>query len=583
MFQEILDNSQIEYIYTDGMYKATFIIIGYPHELNFLELILPTTLKYTNSMIIKKQDIHKVLRELSYNLSSVKANYKELSKNRIDYNKTTKYNEDMINLRKDIQINLENIYKTYNIVCISSVSKEELNTNIKIIREKLYSKNFKSIKLNFRHLQGYLSTLSTDYLDKNLEHYNKLLTSSNLVSLFPFVTKNIIDKNGILIGKTISNQIVLLDVFDNKYLNSNMCIFGSSGTGKSFFTKILILRNYINDINGYIFDIEGEYSNITLKCNGTVFNLNSLVQKLNILEFNNNEIFNNFLLNKCNKITKYLYYLETNLENKEYILNNNNIFVELFKKVYNKFNITEDIQSLYENDKNYIESKFKTNDKFPVLDDVIKYLEDNKKKIKFNKEEYNKIIDILINIKSKYPIFNGHTNININSEMVSFNYKQLDKSKIPNVSKVIFDIIEEKIMLKKNKNLIYIDEFWKFILYDKELADNILQYFKTIRKNNAGLVVITQDICDIFSNNELGKTIINNSCFTALFKMEYSEREEINKSGMGFNHITDMLQTLKKGNCILKVNSNIVKLDIIASDTEKDILKEKTNDNNSNR
>lgn len=228
MYPECIDTRNIEYIYIDGVYIASLIIVEYPKKLEFLNEILPETIKYVNTVILKKEDIHKILRELSYNLSSSKASYKDMSENRLDYDNTEKYNNDMLNLRKDIQINLEEIYKAYNIITIKALSKEELATNINVIREKLYSKNFKTIKLNFRHLQGYLSTLSTDYIDNDLKNYNKLFTTSNLVSMFPFVTKNIIDKSGILVGKTLNNQVILLDIFNNKYINSNMCIFGSS-------------------------------------------------------------------------------------------------------------------------------------------------------------------------------------------------------------------------------------------------------------------------------------------------------------------------------------------------------------------
>ena len=228
MFPELVDTRNIEYVYVDGIYIGSLIIIGYPKTLELLNEILPEMIKYINTIVLKKEDVNKILRELSYNLSSSKANYKDMSQNRLDYDNTEKYNNDMLNLRKDIQINLEEIYKVYNIVTIRALSKEELSTNINIIREKLYSKNFKTIKLNFRHLQGYLSTLPTDYIDNDLKNYSKLLTTSNLVSMFPFVTKNIIDKNGILIGKTSNSQVVLLDMFSDKYINSNMCIFGSS-------------------------------------------------------------------------------------------------------------------------------------------------------------------------------------------------------------------------------------------------------------------------------------------------------------------------------------------------------------------
>ena len=63
---------------------------------------------------------------------------------------------------------------------------------------------------------------------------------------YPFITSTIYDEKGILYGTDInSNSLIIIDKFDReKYKNSNTCIFGSSGSGKSYFTKIQILRNY---------------------------------------------------------------------------------------------------------------------------------------------------------------------------------------------------------------------------------------------------------------------------------------------------------------------------------------------------
>ena len=62
----------------------------------------------------------------------------------------------------------------------------------------------------------------------------------------PSFYEPIYDEKGILYGTDINNNsIIIIDKFDReKYKNSNTCIFGSSGSGKSYFTKIQILRNY---------------------------------------------------------------------------------------------------------------------------------------------------------------------------------------------------------------------------------------------------------------------------------------------------------------------------------------------------
>ena len=52
-----------------------------------------------------------------------------------------------------------------------------------------------------------------------------------------------------------------------------MCIFGTSGAGKSFYTKLLILRNSLLDIEQYIIDPEREYNKLAQKLNGTIIKI----------------------------------------------------------------------------------------------------------------------------------------------------------------------------------------------------------------------------------------------------------------------------------------------------------------------
>lgn len=235
MFPNYINTNEFEYLKVNEKYIASSVIVKYPKRLIYLNDIIPDNIRYINVIIIKKKDTYKTLKEISYNLSSSKASIKDIGYSRIDYDVIDKYNNDMLNLRKDIQINLEEVYDVYNIISISSDSKVKLLNEQKSLKAKLYSKDFSIINLNFRQLEGYISSVFTNYLDSSLNNYHKLLTSSNLVSMFPFVTKNIIDENGILLGKSSFSEIVILDMFKDIYLNSNMCIFGSSRNRKVFF------------------------------------------------------------------------------------------------------------------------------------------------------------------------------------------------------------------------------------------------------------------------------------------------------------------------------------------------------------
>ena len=60
--------------------------------------------------------------------------------------------------------------------------------------------------------------------------------------------------------------MVFIDRYNTqKYKNANICIFGTSGAGKSFYTKLLILRYKLLGIKQYIIDPDRGATSCTLK------------------------------------------------------------------------------------------------------------------------------------------------------------------------------------------------------------------------------------------------------------------------------------------------------------------------------
>ena len=136
---------------------------------------------------------------------------------------------------------------------------------------------------NFRHLSYYLDNIPLNYNNTEQKIY---MTTDSLSNIFPFYIQNIIDENGTIVGKTDNNNLCIVDIFSNKYENSNICIFGCSGSGKSFFTKLYIIRNYFLGIKQIVLDVEDEYSFLN-----SIFNNTDKIKIINMKEIikNSNE------------------------------------------------------------------------------------------------------------------------------------------------------------------------------------------------------------------------------------------------------------------------------------------------------
>lgn len=572
IYPSYIDNTDFRCVEIDGKFIASLILYEFPKFNMFLSVIesIPKDLEYTMSIYIQKQDTYKILKELMQFISTSKSEIKTAKSSQIDFDLITRSNDDANALRKEIQINNQEIFYTNFILTFYSDSKDKLFKILKRFQSKLYSKQLYSKIANFRHLDEYILSLPLNrkeniFLKQNYKNF----TTNALSNIFPFYTKTIFDQNGIIFGKIASeNSVCSIDMFKSNYLNSNMCILGSSGAGKSFFAKLLIMREYIAGKKEYIFDVEGEYSYMVNKLGGEVFSFN--YNHINILEITESEI-NMYKENVYNaKVSKVI-----KLISKLFKIEDKLILEDIYQginKAYEDFNINSNLSSLYITDekKVYLKKKLRVSEDYPTLLNVIQNL-----KLKKAKE-------VLLNHKNKFEYLFGITDVDLNNNLISFDIGKVNINNEKIFLKYLLEDIVEKLKSNKEINtdntntMIYIDEVWKYVINNDEsdMFNYIFELFKTIRKLNASIVIITQDISDIFSkeNENYGKSILNNCFFKVIFRLDFSDIEILsNISGIN-SQMLENVNTLDKGQAQFIFNNNILKLLVEANEYEKELI-----------
>lgn len=573
IYPSYVDSSNFKYIKIDDKYVASLVIYDYPYSIEFGQIIdsIDKTYLFDLSMYISKLDTIKVLKNISYNISNSKAEIKTTDESRIDADILNKQESDLKNLRRDIQINNEEVFKFNLVITFYAYEEKELFKILKEFQSKLFSKQIYSNITNFRNLDFYLLSLPlNNYSNKLIDKTYKNITTSALCNIFPFYTRSVFDKNGVIFGYTKKeNKISIIDIFDTKYLNSNITIFGSSGSGKSYFTKLLLLRNFLKNKVQYIFDIEGEYVNLAKKLNIPVISFsNNLNNHLNIFDIYESDIDINkeSVLNlKIEEIISFF--------TKAGSFENNEItsLKEYIKKLYKTKNITEDISSLYveENEgKVYLNKQVKFGKMFPNMYELVNLIKEESLKEKIAK------------ISSEYKMFADYSDFNFFETCIfdTSNLTDIDNKKLYIASYYILNILLK--YLKNNtyqKNvIIYIDEIWKYIINNKitDIAGIVTSLYKSIRKNKASIVTITQDISDFFElyGGSYGKNILNNSEFKIFFKLEYSDTEILSKLNIMNSDNLLEISRLEKANMLLGFCNNIAVLKIKASEYEKYLI-----------
>ena len=382
-----LKNSK--YIEIDNLFYAGLMVVNYYREQNdlLLKSLIEANINMNISIFYEKQDQYKTIKDLTYHIGNVGVDIKENNTNREDIDIAIYTYNDAKYIRKEMQVNNEDLYFLYIYINIFADNTKDLEYYLNKIEGIIQSKGMLTRRANFREEQIFLSC--TPICENNIDIKNSakrnVLTSS-LISTYPFISSSIFDEKGLFIGKNIyNNSLIFVDRYNTeKYKNANMCIFGTSGAGKSFYTKLLILRARLLGIEQFVIDPEREYVNLTKELNGTEIRIGpSSKTYVNIFDIREESLEDGekgYLATKISKLIGFfnLIFGELNEEEKA-------ILEEKIIEVYNEKNINFDDVSLFNENKNSIISKkFKSSLDMPILEDFYNILKNDKKTKKFS-------------------------------------------------------------------------------------------------------------------------------------------------------------------------------------------------------
>ena len=248
-----------------------------------LKNLIETNINMNISIFYEKQNQFKTIKDLTYHIGNVGVELKDSKNNREDIDIAAFTYNDAKYIRKEMQINNEDLYFLYIYINVFSKDEKELEYSLNKIEGLVQSKGMQTKRANFREEQLFLSTIPLMENNNDIKNVAKRnVLTSGLLSTYPFISSSIFDENGIFIGKNIyNNSLVFIDRYNtNKYKNANMCIFGTSGAGKSFYTKLLILRYRLFGIEQYIIDPDREYLNLCRELKGTEIKIRPFFQYL---------------------------------------------------------------------------------------------------------------------------------------------------------------------------------------------------------------------------------------------------------------------------------------------------------------
>lgn len=376
------------------------------------------------------------------------------------------------------------------------------------------------------------------------------LDSAPISSMFPFVSFDLTSESGILYGVNRHNSsLVIFDRFSLE--NYNSIIFAKSGSGKSYATKLEIIRTLMFDTRVIVIDPEREYEYLAEAIGGRYFNIS---------------------LSSDNHINPFDLPIPRVDESPSDVLRSKIItLVGLFRIMLGGLTPEEDsiidraIMETYSLKDITVDSDFASIEP-PLLSDFEMVLG--------GMEGTESILARL----TKYThgswagFINQPTNVDIEKKFVVFSIRDMEDDLKPAAMYIVTNFIWTAVRNDKDrkKKLLVVDEAW-WMMKSEDTASFLFSIAKRGRKYNLGLCTITQDVGD-FMKSPYGVPIVTNSSIQLLLKQSPATIDVLQKT---FN-LTDeekfLLLESGVGEGIFFAGLKHVAIKIIASYTEDQII-----------
>ena len=472
----------------------TLFVFSYPRYLaaNWFSPVINLDKVFDASIFIHPVDTATVLRQLQKKVAEVQSQINIRSEKGLirDPMLDTAF-RDLEDLRDKLQQAQERLFAFALYLTIYADSPDELNKTETEIRSILESKLVYAKPALFQQAEGLESVLplGSDKLETNTR-----MNSSPVSSIFPFVSFDLTSNKGILYGINRHNSsLVLFDRFSLE--NYNSVTFAKAGAGKSYATKLEILRSLMFDTEVIVIDPEREYEYLAEAVDGRYFNI-SLTSKHHI---------NPFDLPPAREDESPADVLRSNIIN----------LVGLFRIMLGGLTPEEDAILDRAITETYASRDITPETDFskvapPILSDLELVLA--------NMQGGESLAQRL----SKYTkgtwegFINQPTNVDINKKLAVFSIRDMEDELRPIAIYLIIHHVWNAVRAQLKKRLLIVDEAW-WLMKSEDGASFLFGIAKRARKYYLGLATITQDVGD-FLNSPYGKAIITNSSIQLLLK-----------------------------------------------------------------
>jgi len=523
-----------DYLCIDGIYVRTLYISGYPFVASsgWLDSLINFNHNTDISYHLHEVNALSALPKLNRKITELESTKRAMIRTgKIVGSEITDPLESAVELRDKIQRGQEKLFQMSIYIAIRADSLEDLNKTTKLLEATLSARLFYSKVARYQQLDALQSILprGEDQLSQK-----RNLDSSSAALTFPFMSSELVQESGILYGVNKSNNsLVILDRFSLH--NANSIVFAQSGSGKSYMTKVEILRQLMQGTKVIVIDPEREYKRLTESVDGTYIKLSAKSkEKINPFDLATTFRSNEDLSEHTQDLTDVISLMVEGLNPSE------------------KASVDKAILSIYKNTKEQ-----------PLLGDFYEQLQKMSQfKLCERLEKY--ISGSLANV------FNAKTNINLDNRLVIFDIKDLPESLRQIMMLIISNFVQNQVKAKPEKRLLIIDEGW-LLLEHEESARFVAGLVRRARKYYLGVSIISQQAND-FLKSDYGRAIASQSALRILMRQDTTTIKNVVSEFNLSEYEQQFLLTCDRGDALIIADQNHVAVQIVASEKEHPLI-----------
>ncbi len=539
-----------EYLDINGRLTKSLFVFSYPRYLStaWLAPAINLDVPLDISMFVHPIDTAMILKRLRRKVTEIQSEILEKEEKGLvrDPELETGF-QDLETLRDRLQTAQERMFRFGLYITIYGETQEELRQTETVLRSIFESRLLYIKPALYQQKEGFNSCLP---YGKDLLGIHTQLNTEPLSSTFPFVSFDLSSGEGILYGiNRHNNSLILFDRFSLE--NANEVIFAKSGSGKSYFEKVQILRYLMTGVDVIVLDPENEYRPLAQAVGGSFFDISlgseNHINPFDLPEPREDEKPEDVLRSNVINLVGLMRIMLGGLSPEE-----DSIMDRAITETYAAKDITvESDPASWKNNIPLMEDLEQVLRTMEGADSLVRRLE------KFTKGTYANF-------------FNKPSNISLNTGFVAFGIRDMEEGLRPMAMYIMMRYIWNIVRSEFKKRILVIDEAW-WVMQSEDGASFLYGIAKRARKYYLGVTTITQDAGD-FLKSDYGKPIITNSSIQVLMKQSPATIEEVKKAFNLTDEEKNLLLETEVGEGIFFAGQNHVAIKVVASQNEHQIV-----------